>query len=113
MTGAGQGRARQDRAGARIGQGSAMHEAGQGKARGTAGAAAGAGEGQGRAMLDRGRVRAVTWQGAFGAPFFPSITPEKGTLGAHKKRSSITYVTYMVVTPLVAASDPITTQPFL
>ena len=30
-----------------------------------------------------------------------SIVPEKGTLGAHQKRSGITYVTYMVVMPLI------------
>ena len=29
-----------------------------------------------------------------------SIAPENGTLSAHKKRSGITYVAYMVVTPL-------------
>ena len=34
--------------------------------------------------------------------FLLSIAPEKGTLGAHKKkRSGIIYVTYMVVTPLL------------
>ena len=31
-----------------------------------------------------------------------SIVPEKGTIGAHKKRSGITDVTYMVVAPLMA-----------
>ena len=110
-TGAGQGRA-----GAGIGQGSTMHETGQGRVRGTAGAADGAkagtpqwhgrrtGEGQGRAMLGRGRAGAVAWQGAFGAQlllFLLSIALEKGTFGDHKKRSGITYVTCMVVTPLL------------
>ena len=33
-----------------------------------------------------------------------SIAPERGTLDAHKKRSGITYVTYMVVTPLLVLS---------
>ena len=37
--------------------------------------------------------------------FLLSIAPEKGTLGAHKKRSGITYVTYMVVTPLSAITS--------
>ena len=67
-----------DRAGAGIGHGSAMHETGQGRVRGTVGAGTGARtrqwqgrraeEGQSRAMLGKGRARAVALQGAFGAP---------------------------------------------
>ena len=63
--------------------------AGQGKGRGRAGQGSdwqGQGKGSGRA-------------GCLWRPFFP-VAPEKGTLGAHKKRAGITYLTYMVVAPL-------------
>ena len=72
---------------------------GRGRGRGKNTAVAGQ---KSRAMLGRDRARAVAWQ-ASSAPycfFFLSIAPEKGTLVAHKNRSGITYVTYMVVTPL-------------
>ena len=90
-----------------------MYETWQGRLRGTARAAAGTGawartrqwqgrrtgEGQGRAMLGRGR--AVAWQGAFGVPFFGFLSLlKRAPLVLAKKRSGITYVTYMVVTPL-------------
>ena len=55
--------------------------------------------GRGRAVIGREKASAAAGQGACGVPFF-SVAPEKDTLGAHKKRAGITYLTYMVVASL-------------
>ena len=110
-----------------------MHETGQGRVKGhgrgsdrgknTAVAGQkGRGRAEGRAMLGRYRARAVAWQGAFGGPlllllFFCFLSLlKRAPLVLTKKRSGITYVTYMVVTPLMSPVLTLTRhseQPFL
>ena len=62
-----------------------------------------AGVGQDRVVIDRDRARAGQGR-APAAPHF-SVAPEKGTLGAKKKkRAGITCLTYMVVAPLASTT---------
>ena len=63
-------------------------------------------------MLGRGRARAVEWQGAFGAPLLLLLFCllsflKRAPLVLTKKRSGITYVTYMVVAPLPLTFRPV------
>ena len=80
----GQGRGRDE------GRGKNTAVAGQ---KGRAGGRTGQGQGKGSGMARRLRRPIIVG-------ILLSMAPKKGTLDAHKKRSRITYVTYMVVTPL-------------
>ena len=67
-----------------------------------------AGQGNSRQGQDKGSGMAGRLRRFIIIFFLLSIAPEKGTLGAHKKWSGITYVTYMVVTPLILRSPEVT-----
>ena len=86
---------RQGRAGSGARQGQRQGQ-GQGQEHGS-----GRAEGQGNARQGQGKGSGMA--GRIIITILLSIAPEKGTLDAHKKRSGITYVTYVVVTPLLGA----------